>query len=63
MPVNIRTLTSQVNVTDSNIPIRNAPRGGVTMLRIPYNVWFIPPTRVSWSLGTISDVEACIAGP
>lgn len=42
--------------------IRKAPSGGVAMCMMPYRVWFMPATRGSCSSGTISEVEACMAG-
>ena len=42
--------------------IANAPSGGPTMLTTPCSVWLKPETRAKCSLGTISEVEACIAG-
>ena len=40
----------------------SAPSGGPAMLITPFSVWFSPATRDSCSLGTINDVEACMAG-
>ena len=41
--------------------INSAPSGAPKMLSSPFRVWFMPATRVNCSLGTISEVEACIA--
>ena len=41
---------------------RSAPRGGETMFMAPCNVWLRPATRARCFSGTMSEVEACIAG-
>ena len=40
----------------------SAPSGGEMILITPCSVWFSPATRDSCSLGTMSEVEACMAG-
>ncbi len=39
-----------------------APSGGAAMFAIPKRVWFNPAMRERCFSGTISVVEACIAG-
>ena len=40
----------------------SAPNGGATIAPIPCSAWFSPATRDRCLSGTISEVEACIAG-
>ena len=44
------------------VSMSNAPRGGPATKRRPNMVWLKPLTRLSWSSGAISEVEASMAG-
>jgi len=41
---------------------RRAPRGGASIAARPMRAWFSPATLESLSSGTMSEVEACMAG-
>lgn len=50
------TLCTELRLSSS------APAGGAAIMVRPWSIWLRPATRVSCSCGTISEVEACIAG-
>ena len=55
--------TSSIMTPDSGISdMASAPSGGPTIFSAPFSVWFMPATRVRCCSGTISVVEACMAG-
>ena len=63
-PIANSAVPTSTNMTPykGNNSISKAPKGGLMIFRAPFMVWFNPATRARCSLGTISEVEACIAG-
>jgi len=45
-----------------NRAMSSAASGGAAMFIAPCSIWLRPATRDRCTLGTMSDVEACIAG-
>ena len=63
-----RIATRAVPISMTRIPWtdinsnKTAPNGAETIFIPPCSIWLRPWTRARCSLGTISEVEACMAG-